>query len=118
MTLEAFHNYCTAMPMVTAEFPFGETVMVFKVAGKMFALADVEMFGSVNLKCDPEIAIELRERYDAVRPGYHMSKQHWNTIFMDGTVPDKLVYEWTKNSYDLIVQKLPKALLQIISAQQ
>ena len=110
MTLEHFHIYCTSLPMATAEFPFGPSAMVFKVAGKMFALADAELFASINLKCLPEAAIDLRERYAAVMPGFHMNKQHWNTVLMDGSIPDKLVLAWTKDSYDLVVAKLPKLL--------
>ncbi len=76
--------------------------------GKMFALVDVDAFESVNLKCDPEEVEELRERYEAVQPGYHMNKKHWNTILFDGSIPDRLLLEWTRKSYDLVVAKLPK----------
>ena len=78
--------------------------------GKMFALTDVEDEFSISLKCDPEKAINLREEYpDHVLPGYHMNKNHWNTIVVDGTIPDKLLYEWVNDSYELIVKSLPKA---------
>jgi predicted DNA-binding protein (MmcQ/YjbR family) len=107
MTLDTFHDFCTGLPLTTAEFPFGPSVMVFKVAGKMFALANADTFASVNLKCDPEIAVELRERYAAVQPGYHMNKQQGNTVLMDGSISRKLLLEWTRHSYDLIVAKLP-----------
>lgn len=96
------------LPGVEESFPFDEVVLVFKVGGKMFALADVDYFESINLKCDPEKAIELREQFPAVQPGYHMNKSHWNTIVMDGSVPDALVREWILDSYDLIVASLPK----------
>ncbi len=108
MDLEQFRNYCLSLPAVTEEFPFDENTLVFKVAGKMFALTNIDFFESINLKCDPEIAIELRERYAAVLPGYHMNKLHWNTVLMDGTITNKQVQEWTKHSYDLVVASLPK----------
>lgn len=110
MDLEKFRNYCLGLKAVTEEMPFGDTTLVYKVAGKMFALTGIDSFASINLKCDPEEAIELRERYPAVQPGYHMNKQHWNTILMDHSISDKMLLEWTKNSYDLIVAKLPKKI--------
>jgi predicted DNA-binding protein (MmcQ/YjbR family) len=81
---------------------------VFKVSGKIFALTDIELFESINLKCDPERAIELREKYPCVLPGYHMNKKHWNTIVLDGTVSDKVLQEWISHSYDLARKSLPK----------
>lgn len=107
MDLESFQQFCLNLKGVTEEMPFGDTTLVYKVAGKMFALTGIETFSSINLKCDPEMAIELRERYQAVQPGYHMNKQHWNTILIDYSIPDKLLFEWTRNSYDLVVEKLP-----------
>lgn len=76
--------------------------------GKIFALVDVDAFESINLKCDPEEVEELRERYEGVLPGYHMNKKHWNTVLLDGSIPDRLLLEWTRNSYDLVVKGLPK----------
>lgn len=110
MNIEEFREYCLTKPATTESFPFDETTLVFKVAGKMFALTDVEPPFSINLKCDPEMAVELREIYPNVRPGYHMNKQHWNTIDVDGNIPDKIIMEWIDNSYDLIVKSLTKAL--------
>ncbi len=110
MDLEAFRNYCLSLPAVTEGFPFGETVIVFKVGEKIFALADAELFATVNLKCDPELAIELRERYPAVIPGYHMNKKHWNTVEMDGSISAKLLKEWTLHSYHLVAASLPAKL--------
>jgi predicted DNA-binding protein (MmcQ/YjbR family) len=107
MDLETFRNYCLSLPGVTEGFPFGDTVIVFKVGEKIFALADAELFASVNLKCDPELAIELRERYPAVIPGFHMNKKHWNTVQTDGSIPAKLLQEWTRHSYDLVLASLP-----------
>jgi predicted DNA-binding protein (MmcQ/YjbR family) len=88
--------------------PFGEETLVFKVMGKMFALTDLTSFESVNLKTDPEKAIELRERYDSVTPGYHMNKKHWNTVQMDGSIPDREFRKWIDDSYHLVVAKLTK----------
>ena len=83
--------------------------MVFKVMGKMFTLADVIEYSSVNLKCDPETGAELRERYPAVQPGYHMNKKHWITVAMDGSVPEKLIKGWIEASYQLVVNGLSKS---------
>jgi predicted DNA-binding protein (MmcQ/YjbR family) len=114
MDLETFRHFCLSLPGVTEGFPFGETVLVFKVGEKIFALADAEIFATVNLKCDPELAIELRERYPAVIPGYHMNKKHWNTVHIDGSVPAKLLLEWTRHSYDLVKASLPARIRQAL----
>ena len=108
MHIEAFREYCLQLPGATEDFPFGEETLVFKVRGKIFALTHIDTFESINLKCDPEKAVELREQYEAVLPGYHMNKKHWNTVLTDGSVPDLLLKEWTKESYELVVQSLPK----------
>lgn len=79
--------------------------MVFKVKGKIFALCGVDPFDSINLKCDPEKSIQLREAYAAVQPGYHMNKKHWNTILMDGSIPNRLIFEWLDHSYTLVAPK-------------
>lgn len=108
MNFEKFREYCLSKKNVTECFPFDETTLVFKVMGKMFAMTSLDEEPSANLKCDPEKAIELRERYSCVHPGYHMNKQHWNTIYFDCSVPDKIFYEWVDHSYNLVVEKLPK----------
>jgi predicted DNA-binding protein (MmcQ/YjbR family) len=108
VNIESFRALCLSKAGVSEEFPFGEDVLVFKVKGKVFALTSLQTFGSINLKCDPEIAIELRERYEAVLPGYHMNKKHWNTILMDGSLPDKLVQQWVDDSYNLVVKNLKR----------
>jgi len=108
MTLDAFRDHCLKKQGFSEDFPFGPDVLVFRVAGKIFALMDVNTFESVNLKCDPERAVELRERHDGVRPGFHMNKQHWNTIATDGSVPEKLILELADHSYDLIRATLTK----------
>jgi len=81
---------------------------IYKVIGKIFTLADIDTFESVNLKCDPETAINLREAYESVTPGYHMNKKHWNTIKNDGSILDRILYQWIDDSYRLVVSKLPK----------
>lgn len=108
MNIEYFRNYCIQKAGVTEEFPFGENTLVFKVLGKMFALTDVDAFESINLKCNPEKAIELRESFDAIIPGYHMNKKHWNTIQMDGSLQDQFVNELIDDSYGLVIKGLPK----------
>ena len=110
MDLENYRKHCVAKKSVTEEFPFDENVLVFKVHGKIFALADINNFTSVNLKVEPEVGVELREQYEAVKPGYHMNKKHWITVEMDGTVPDRLLKQWIDNSYQLVVKGLPKAV--------
>ena len=110
MDIESFREYCLSKPGVTESFPFDNQTLVFKVMGKMFALADVDAFVSVNLKCRPETAIQLREKYPEVTPGYHMSKKHWNTVETHGSIPDKLLMQWIDDSYGLVVEGLPKKL--------
>jgi predicted DNA-binding protein (MmcQ/YjbR family) len=108
LTLESLRAYCLAKKGVTEEFPFGEDTLVYKVGGKMFALTNSIDFDSINLKCDPERSVELRERYEAVTPGYHMNKKHWNTIMLDICPGDKLLRTWIDHSYDLVVEGLTK----------
>lgn len=108
MDIEFFRNYCLSKKGVTEEFPFGENTLVFKVMGKMFALTDIEQFQSINLKFDPEMAVALRDEYEAVQLGYHMNKKHWNTIVLDGSVGDRKIKEWIDHSYELVVQSLPR----------
>lgn len=116
MNIEQFRDFCIALPGVTEEFPFGEETLVYKVMGKMFALTNLDNFESINLKCDPEIAIELRERYDGVTPGYHMNKKHWNTVDIHAGISDKLLYQWIRDSYDLVVNSLPKKTKEQLSS--
>lgn len=107
MNIEELRNYCLSLPGVTEDFPFDATTLVFKVHGKMFAVTDLEGDFSINLKCDPEKAIALREQYPAISPGYHMNKKHWNTIAVDGSLADQLLYELINHTYDLVVAGLP-----------
>jgi predicted DNA-binding protein (MmcQ/YjbR family) len=112
MTITDFYDYCLSKKGVTEHFPFDEDTLVFKVGGKMFALSSLSQWEknepSVNLKCDPERAIELRAEYDAINPGYHMSKVHWNTIAVNGDVPRKLMLELIEHSYELVFKSLTK----------
>jgi predicted DNA-binding protein (MmcQ/YjbR family) len=108
MDLDTYRSYCLAKKGVKETFPFGEEVLVFKVLGKMFALSGVEDFQSINLKVVPERGVELREQYPAVKEAYHMSKIHWITVMMDGSIPDRLLKQWIDTSYDLVVSGLPK----------
>ncbi|QQX77274.1 MULTISPECIES: MmcQ/YjbR family DNA-binding protein [Aequorivita] len=112
MNIEQFREYCIAKKGVTESFPFGEDVLVFKVMGKMFALAGLENHpATVNLKCDPKRAIELREEYDGlIRPGWHMSKVHWNTVELERNIPNGLILELIDHSYHLVVNSLTKKL--------
>lgn len=110
MNIESFREYCLSKPGTTEGFPFNETSLVFKVQGKMFALTNVDDFQSVNLKCDPEEAVQLRETYQGVQPGYHMSKKHWNTVSVNSDVPEGLFIELIDHSYDLVVKSLTKKL--------
>jgi len=110
MDLESFREYCLSKPAATEDTPFGEDVLVFKVAGKMFALASLDdVPATANLKCDPDLALELRDRYEQVRPGYHMNKKHWNTVEIDTGIPDAELREMIDHSYELVVKRLPQA---------
>lgn len=110
MNIEDFREYCMNKPGVTEEFPFDETTLVFKVMGKMFALTNLDGDWSLALKCNPEKAIELREQYPAIQPGYHMNKTHWNTIQMDGSLSTSLILSLVDHSYLLVADKLPARL--------
>jgi predicted DNA-binding protein (MmcQ/YjbR family) len=110
MDLAQFREYCLSKPHATEGTPFGPDVLVFKVGGKMFALAALdEVPTTVNLKCDPDWALELRDRYEQVRPGYHMNKKHWNTVEIEGSIPDVELRKMIDHSYELVIKSLPKA---------
>jgi len=111
MDIENLRAYCLKKKSVTEGFPFGEDTLVFKVKGKIFLLAGLgDSPLQFNVKADPDRAIELRDMHDAIQPGYHMNKKHWNTVIIDGTIPMSLIKEMIDDSYDLIVQSLPKKL--------
>jgi len=110
MDVVEFREYCLGKPNTTEGTPFGETVLVFKVAGKMFALMSLdEVPATANLKCDPDLALDLRDRYGQVRPGYHMNKKHWNTVEIDSGIPEAELCGMIDHSYGLVVQSLPRA---------
>ncbi len=104
MNIESLRDYCIAKKNSSESFPFGDDTLVFKVNGKIFALVNLEGDLTINLKCDPSRAVEIRERYSSVIPGYHMNKKHWNTVLVDGTVPDLEVFSWIDHSYDLVAR--------------
>ena len=110
INVESYREYCLSKPGVTEGCPFGPDTLVFKVMEKMFALCSINTFEFINLKCDPERAIDLREQHDAIRPGYHMNKQHWNSVYVDGTLSDQLIFELIDHSYDLVADSLTKKL--------
>jgi len=117
MNVEEFRHYCLAKKGVTEEFPFDEVTLVFKVMGKIFAIVPLERIPSqVNLKCDPERAISLREQYDGIIiPAYHMSKTHWNTLYFE-QLPSKILAELTEHSYELVVANFTKKLKAALEA--
>ena len=109
MDLETFREYCLTKPNVTEGTPFGEDVLVFKVGEKIFALASLDDVPvHVNLKCDPELALDLRDRYEEVQPGYHMNKKHWNTVDLGGRIPESELHWMIDHSYDLVAARLRK----------
>ena len=111
MNIETLREYCLQKTAAVETFPFDEVTLVFKVKNKMFALVPLNDEAlSINLKCEPERAEQLREEHDCVQPGFHMSKKHWNTVLIDGTVKDSLLREWIDHSYELVVQSLPRKI--------
>ncbi len=106
MNIEEFRTYCLGKPGVFEDFPFDSSTLVFKVGNKIFSLTSIDLFDTVNLKCAPEEAVELREKYEGIIPGYHMNKKHWNTIKTDGSVHEKLLYQLIDNSYNLVFNSL------------
>ena len=110
MDIETFREYCLSKKAVEETFPFDETTLVFKVMGKMFALTGLDNDDfKVNLKADPEYSVELREEYEFIQPGWHMNKFHWNTVYFEENIPDKLLIKLIDHSYDQVVAKLKKA---------
>jgi predicted DNA-binding protein (MmcQ/YjbR family) len=110
MDVAEFREYCLVKPGATEGTPFGPDVLVFKVGGRIFALAALdEVPTTVNLKCEPDLALDLRDRYEQVRPGYHMNKKHWNTVEIDGCIPAVELRRMVDHSYELVIKSLPKA---------
>ena len=109
MDAAELQSWCVQQAGAIEDFPFGPETSVFKVAGKMFALSALDHTPlKVSVKCEPELAVALRDSYPAIRPGYHLNKRHWNTITLDGSLPDQLVRDLIEDSYDLVVSALPK----------
>ena len=110
MDPDELRDHCLSFGGSTETFPFGHETSVFKVAGKIFAIAALARRPlEVSLKCDPLLAVQLRDTNSAVRPGYHLNKQHWNTVTIDGSVPDQMLEDMVEDSYDLVVSKLPRS---------
>lgn len=116
MNIEEIRTFCLSKKGVTEGFPFDEDTLVFKVMGKMFCLISLSNADSMNLKCDPELAIQLREQYTCVIPGFHMNKSLWNTVIIDGTVSGKILKEWIEHSYDEVVKKMPAKVKRELEA--
>ncbi len=113
MDIEQYRSYCLSKKGSTESFPFNEDTLVFKVMGKIFAICGLERFPhEVNMKCDPDRAIELREKYESIKPGYHMNKSHWNTVALSGGVKHDILINLIDHSYDLVVAGLTKKLKQ------
>lgn len=113
MDIESVRDYCLSLPLATEDFPFGETTLVFRVCGKIFAMIDLERTEWFVLKCDPDRAIELREQHVEISPAWHMNKKHWNQLNLYGLLPDGLVRSLIRHSYDLVVRKLPKTVREV-----
>ncbi|MEN8194627.1 MAG: MmcQ/YjbR family DNA-binding protein [Bacteroidota bacterium] len=108
MDIENLRKYCLNKTGTSESLPFDETTLVFKVMSKIYCLLNMQPPFSINLKCDPEKAVELREQFDEVQPGYHMNKKHWNTIFLNGEIKDSQITQWINDSYNLVVTGLSK----------
>jgi predicted DNA-binding protein (MmcQ/YjbR family) len=115
LNIEELRDYCLQKPGATEGLPFGEDTLVYKVGEKMFLAASISLGNRFNAKCDPELAIELRERYTEVQPGYHMNKKLWNTVYMDGALTKKQLLEMIDHSYDLVFKSLPQKMQQQIA---
>lgn len=115
MHIESIRLYCISKKAVSESMPFDDKTLVFKVAGKIFALINLNSNPlRLNLKCDPEKAIDLRDRFESILPGYHSNKKHWNTIVVTGEISKVLLHHLIDHSYDLVKAKLPKKIRQII----
>ncbi|CAM1368737.1 MmcQ-like protein [Tenacibaculum soleae] len=120
MNIEELHDYCLTKKGVTEHFPFDDVTLVFKVMNKMFALVGLNNWEKgetkINLKCNPERSLELREQYESINPGWHMNKKHWNTVTLNNDVSDKLAFELIDHSYELIIKGLTKKLQEELKA--
>lgn len=116
MNVESLRDYCLSLQGATEDMPFGEETLAFRVGEKIFLLISLDTGNRFNVKCDPELAVQLREQHNEVQPGYHMNKKHWNTVYMDGSLSDKQLREMICHSYTLVLQSLPKKMQDEISA--
>lgn len=117
MNAETLRTYCLSLKGVEETEPFGPGNLVYKVGGKMFLLLSLDAVPlKFNAKCDPDNALDLREQYACVQPGYHMNKKHWNTVVVDGTVADKMLLRWVTDSYNLVYESLPKKIKAELAA--
>lgn len=107
MNAENIREYCLNKNEVSESFPFNDTALVFKVNNKMFLLLDLKAELRISLKCDPEKAVELREHYSSVISGYHFNSKHWNTVYVDGSIAERLILQWIDDSYRLVINKMP-----------
>lgn len=112
MNIESLKEYCLSLKSAEMGLPFGDETLVFSVKGKMFCATGIEQFEFINVKCDPERAITLREEYEDVIPGFHMNKKHWNSLRVKGKLSDTQLKEWIRDSYDLVIAGMPKKLRQ------
>ena len=115
MNIEEFRNYCLSLKKTEEGMPFDKKTLVFTIRKKMFCITNIDTFEQINVKCNPEEAIILREQYDAVIPGFHMNKKHWNTIKMNNTISDVLIKKWIKNSYHLVISTFSKKIQKEIN---
>ena len=113
MNIEQFRDFCLSLHGTTERFPFDDTALVFEVGGRMFAMVALDRAEFVNLKCDPDRAVELRERYAGIRPGWHMNKRHWNSVYLDSDVPDGLICELVRHSRSCVIARLPKSVREL-----
>ena len=117
MNLEAIRDYCLSKTGVVEVLPFGDDTLAFKIGEKLFLLTSIQAGDRFNVKCDPELAVDLRERYPDVQPGYHMNKKHWNTVFFNGSLSEKQLFEMIDHSYLLVLKSLPKNQQATIKAE-
>ncbi len=110
MNIEEVRDYCLSLPQVTEDFPFDETTLVFRIAGKIFAMVDLENTEWFVLKCEPEYALDLREKYPEISGAWHMNKKYWNQLNLFGTLSDKLIQDLIRHSYNEVIKKLPKKI--------
>lgn len=110
MQLNDVIEYSSSLAHVEEKMPFGDGVLLFTIGGKMFILIDLNSFSKINIKCDPEVAIDLREQYEHVIPGYHMNKKHWNSVLFPNSIPDKIIYSWIRDSYNIVYNSLSKKI--------